>query len=163
MKYVLPFLVLMLAGCLKVTTYPNTPDLKFVNMVEYPDSAVLTFSFTDGDGDFGVDASEAEDNNSIFSQCPNAFNLRLTYFEKQNGNWVAIPRDPCAGDVAFYYTVPWVRPTGQNKTQKGDIKVTIAPAYYLISDFDTCKFEAVIFDRAFNTRPIVTTRTFVKP
>jgi hypothetical protein len=165
MKYALLFVFLSggLSACLNVTTFPDEPSLSFVSLSTYPDSAVLRLNFTDGNGDFGIENEEVEDTSSTFNDCPNGFNLRLEYYERRNGVWVNVPRNPCAGEVGFYYTVPWVQPTGQNKTQQGEIKVLLSPAYYLLSAFDTCRFEARIYDRAFNASANVVTTTFVKP
>lgn len=165
MKYALLFVLFsaLFSACLNVTTFPDEPELSFTSLTTHPDSAVLKLQFTDGNGDFGIDNEEVEDTGSVFHDCPNSYNLRLEYFEKRNGIWVNVPRNPCEGQVGFYYTVPWVQPTGQNKTQQGEIKIVLTPAYYLISEFDTCRFEARIYDRAFNASPVVVTSVFTKP
>jgi hypothetical protein len=154
--------VFVLASCLKPEVYPDEPQLTFSTLTLYPDSAELRFDFVDGNGDFGIDSDEVNDTNSVFSDCPNQFNMLLEYFEKQNGSWVKIPRNPCAGEVGFYYTVPWIKPTGQNQTQKGSIKIVVAPSYYIPSNFDTCRFEAQIVDRAFNRSNVVQSSVFYK-
>jgi hypothetical protein len=152
-----------LSSCLKPEVYPDEPQLTFSSLLLYPDSAELRFDFIDGNGDFGLDNEDTEDTNSVYNECPNQFNMLLEYFEKQNGTWVKIARNPCAGEVGFYYTVPWIKPTGQNQTQKGSIKIVVAPSYYIPSDFDTCRFEAQIVDRAFNRSNVVVSSEFYKP
>jgi hypothetical protein len=155
-------LTAVLLSCLKAVTYPKVPTLAFKSFQGYADSAVIKFEFTDGDGNFGINSTEVQDTSSPFHGCLKSFNMLLEYYEYQGNSWVHFPRDPCAGDVAFYYTVPWIEPTGQNKTQKGEIKIVIAPDYYFPGTNDSCRFEAHILDRDFQASNVVTTPVFLK-
>lgn len=78
------------------------------------------------------------------------------------GEWVTIELDPQDGQIPFYYRVPEVETSGQNPALVGDISVDM-PIYYLISLFDTCRFQIELVDRSFNHSNIVYSNSFVKP
>jgi hypothetical protein len=146
-----------IAACLKVEHLPIEPTLAFKSMQATSDSGQFIFSFQDGDGDFGLN-SEDIDAPNYCDTCPYYYNLLLDYYEKRNGVWTYVP--PIT-DVPFNLRVPFVQPTGQNKTQIGDIKVDIQ-TYYFPGPYDTCRFEARIIDRAFHYSNSVTTPEFYK-
>jgi len=72
--------------------------------------------------------------------------------------------DPCVNEdaVPFYYRVPWARPTGQDQTQEGTIKLRMQ-TYYLPSEYDTCRFRIQIVDRSLKESNIVFSSEFLKP
>lgn len=150
------------SSCLKGEEYPPEPVLRFKSIRTTPDSAILSFEFTDGDGNFGL---RQEDTSGAFDDCVRRYNLFCEYYELRNGQWVHVEIDPCENpnSVPFYYRVPLVEPTGQFKAQKGEIRVVITPFYYLPGGFDTCRFEARVMDRAFTTSNTVRTALFTKP
>lgn len=123
--------------------------------------------FKDGDGDFGL---EQGDTTGAFDDCLRQFNMYLTYQEKQNGTWKdngdAEPGilDPCINPeaVPFYYRVPWAKPTGQDQSQQGTIKLAMT-TYYLPSGFDTCRFKVQIIDRAMQESNVIYTEEYIKP
>jgi hypothetical protein len=120
-------------GCLKKETYPETPEISLKSFETSQDSAVITLSFTDGDGDIGYPKADTS-NRDFF----------IKYFERQNGKFVerilAIP---------FTYKIPELTKPSENKPLIGDITVFVTPYYYdPFSDYDTIRYEIYIRDRA---------------
>lgn len=80
-----------LSSCLKDVDYPNRPQIEFIEMtlnygtLSITDSlGIVSFSFTDGDGNLGLD--DATDSDGVFAEGePYHFNLFIRYFEKRNG------------------------------------------------------------------------------
>jgi hypothetical protein len=165
MKMTWLFMVLlttsMLTSCIEKDSFPPEPAITFKDFKIYPaDSANLYLSFTDGDGNFGLNQEDTT-GSFCWNGCLYYYNLFCEYYELQNGTWVHIPLDPFE-DIPFYYRVPYLEPTGQNKAQQGEIKISML-AYYLLSDFDTCRFEIKVVDRTFKQSNTITTSTFIKP
>lgn len=149
-----------MAGCLKKEEYPDEPVISLQSFTIVPDSAILVFNFTDGDGNFGLKETDFIDS----ADCPKNYNLYSEYFEKINGQWVWIELNPCTNPNAqpFYSRVPFAEPTGQFKSQKGEVRV-VMDDYYLDSEYDTCKFEIHVVDLTQNKSNVITTQEFVKP
>src|SRR5688500_187581 len=102
-------------SCTKEDTYPVTPEISFVSMEKLVntsgnDSLVLTFAFTDGDGDVGTPKIDTV-NRDVF----------VTLFELRNGVYVKYD-DPFG---VFNYRIPWLVPRGNNESLKGDIEISI--------------------------------------
>jgi hypothetical protein len=152
----------ILGSCLKSNEFPAEPRIEYSGF-DMGDTTFLRLHFTDGDGNFGL---EDGDSTGVFASCINKYNLFAEYYELQNGSWEHIVIDPCDepidSDVPFYYIVPWVKPSGQDQTQEGDIRVAMQVAY-LPSEFDTFKFEVTIKDRSMNTSNLIVAGPFVKP
>lgn len=159
--------ILVLAGCLKENEIPPVPAITFNSIQPTSGGIEVWVDFKDGDGDFGL---EQGDTTGVFDDCLRQFNMYLIYQEKQNGVWVdngdAIPGslDPCINDeaVPFFYRVPWAKPTGQDQSQQGTIKLAMT-TYYLPSAFDTCRFQIKIVDRAMQESNVIYSTEFLKP
>jgi len=158
------FYSLHFLGCLNLESFPNEPQIAFKSFSINADGsgAKLQISFTDGDGDFGLNQ---EDTAGVFADCTNRYNVFCDYYEKQNGNWLKINLDPCLDPniIPFYYRAPVAVPEGQYKAQKGIITLDIKPIYYLPGNFDTCKFKVHVIDRALNQSNEIETTSFFKP
>ncbi|MBX7050584.1 MAG: hypothetical protein K1X54_00970 [Flavobacteriales bacterium] len=162
--YAILFALLVSVGCLKREVLPDEPKLVSQRFEIYQDSALLYLNFTDGDGNFGL---EEGDSTGIFAECLRKYNLYAEYYEMQDGEWTYIEIDPCDGgpgdgDMPFYYRIPWAKPTGQNQTQDGEIKIKM-DAWYLPSDYDTIKFVIKIVDRSMNESNVLEIGPYVKP
>ena len=149
-------------SCLEVVTYPDEPRIGFERFnVLGNGGAELVLTFTDGDGDVGLDQGD-----TLAPYCPEEcsfyYNLFLEYYELREGEWTHIELDPQAGQIPFYYRVPRVEPSGQNPALNGEIKLDM-PFYYLVSDYDTARFEITLVDRALNVSNSVISRSFIKP
>lgn len=134
----------LFSSCLKTEKFPDIPAITFKSFEFFGDSASLTISFTDGDGDIGLDASDTGapyDTSSIYYH-----NLFLRQSEKISGEWRIVQfRD------SIFYRIPRITPTGQNKTLEGEIAVAIDPFPLFISgNSDTIRFSVELVDRALN-------------
>lgn len=164
---ILPLLLaplLLLGACLETTSFPPEPVIGFKDFVQYgADSAIVTITFTDGDGNFGLEQSD-----TIGDFCPveclNYWNCFLEYYEREDGEWVHQYIDWTDDDTPpFYYRIPRVYPTGQNPALEGEIEIVLKPFYYLLTPNDTGRFEIKVSDRDLQMSNTVITSTFVKP
>ena len=155
---------LCLGACLNLERFPDEPQIAFKSFSVASDGtgAKLIFSFTDGDGNFGLNQ---EDTAGAFADCLTRYNVFCDYYEKQNGVWTKVSLDPCLDPniIPFYYRAPVSVPEGQYKAQKGTVTLDIQPIYYLPSNFDTCKFKIHVIDRSLNQSNEIETNEFYKP
>ena len=147
---------LVLMGCPEVEEFPSEPSIEFVSLIRNTtDSATLTFSFTDGDGDIGL--SDSDTTGSFAPGEPFHHNLFIEYFELQNGDWTLITLP-----LPYRYRIPRITPTGQNKLLEGSIDVALAPfPTDPNSAFDTVKYSIQLADRALNLSNVVESSSFV--
>jgi hypothetical protein len=165
MKYGRTFWLFLAAclwvSCLEVEEFPEEPVLTYVDFITFgDDSARMVINFTDGDGNFGLNPSDTT-GDFCTDECIYYWNFFMEYYELQHGTWTHIPLDPW-NQIPFYYRIPLIAPSGQNKSQEGTISVSM-PFYYLLSDFDTARFEISAVDRSLNRSNVVVSRSFVKP
>lgn len=148
---------LLLAGslfsaCLKPEEFPAEPVIEYQAFEQFGDSASFIISFTDGDGDIGLDPS---DNDPPFDTASLYYhNLFLEMDTVRNGVW---------GNVGFaiplHYRIPRITPTGQNKALEGEIAVALTPWPIVQTaqpPWDTVRFTARIYDRSLNESNSVT-------
>ena len=145
------------SGCLKTEEFPVEPKIAMKSFEFFGDSASLTITFTDGDGDIGLDAS---DTNSPFDTASfYYFNLFLRESERINGVWQNV-----VFEDSIFYRIPRITPTGQNKALEGEIAVAIDPFPLFISgNSDTIRFSVEMVDRALNLSNRVTTEDIIVP
>jgi hypothetical protein len=95
----------LFSSCLESERFPDEPRLTSGRLDIDGSGATMVLGFTDGDGNFGL---EEGDTSGLFAPCIRSWNLYAEYYEKQNGQWVREPLDPCddPSDVAFYYVIP---------------------------------------------------------
>jgi len=141
-----------LISCLKGTQYPDEPEIEFISTV-FTDSVdllgnqsflgVITFGFTDGDGDIGIRQGDTT---------KNMFVLQIGIKNGQN----QVPTD-------LSYGIPYVTPSGQNKNLRGEIDVDVNIPNPLGNPypFDSVFFEIYIEDRAKNQSNVITTPIIV--
>lgn len=139
--------VTLLSSCLKTDEYPDEPVIEFNEFAQLGDSGRVTFSFTDGDGDLGLDDGDNQapfDTGSVYYN-----NVFITYYEKVNGVWEQ-GISPAGYPIEFKYRIERITPTGKNKALKGKIIVYIVPICYdmFSADNDTTKYSIKIVDRA---------------
>ncbi|HQW05943.1 MAG: hypothetical protein IPH05_02800 [Flavobacteriales bacterium] len=150
-------LAVLASGCLKTEEFPSEPVITFKSFEFFGDSASLIISFTDGDGDVGLDASDASapfDTSSIYY-----FNLFVEESERIDGEWNEVTfEDP------IYYRIPRITPTGQNKSLEGEIAVAIDPfPLFITGSADTVRFSVRMVDRALNVSNTVFSDDIVVP
>jgi hypothetical protein len=123
--------VLVLSACEPIDKASNVPEIKFksftlltVDTLGFQIKAgELTFSFIDGNADFGVNPNSAD-----------TLNLFLTPFKKVNMAYLPLNVDTFGRKYAVMNDPALVR-IGQDKTVKGEIKLQIY--YFVIPPFDT--------------------------
>jgi hypothetical protein len=162
MKYALILfgISFLFSSCLESERFPDEPRLTSGRLDIDGSGATMVLGFTDGDGNFGL---EEGDTSGLFAPCIRSWNLYAEYYEKEDGQWVREPLDPCddPSDVAFYYVIPWAKPTGQNQTQEGEIRIDMA-TWNLQSDNDTVLFKVKIVDRDMNESNVLELGPYVK-
>ena len=117
------------------------------------EKGILKFSFTDGDGNIGLDSLDVYppfDTTSNFY-----YNLFITYYEKQQGKYVAVPL-PLTNNSR----IPRLTTDEQKESMKGDIEVILFINNYG-SNYDTIAFDVSIADRALNVSNIIRTPDMV--
>lgn len=142
--------IALLAGCRPAESFPEEPRLTYKSFDVFSDSASVTVSFTDGDGDIGLDPSDSAPPYDTASAW--YFNLFLEYQELRNGEWMTPTLI-----LPFNYRIPRITPTGQNKALEGDISVAVKPWPIAPPPFDTVRFKVTLVDRALHVSNVVTT------
>lgn len=175
------FLALAVCSCQKPIEYPIEPEIAYEGFTYLinPDSTfsgegIITFSYTDGDGDLGLD-----DNDTIYPfgfNDAHYYNMVVDYLKCVNGEFVKtpllsphVPTGP-ADTLVLFDTVTFnarfkrLRDSEEPKAISGtiDYKLTVQNP---LSPNDTIKFEIRILDRALHesnviqTDPIITNPT----
>jgi hypothetical protein len=158
-KILIPVSALFLViGCTKPQKYPNEPIISYKSFIQYTGSdgadsiGVLKLSFTDGNGDIGLNQ---EDTLPPFDKGgPYFYDFIIKYFEKQNGAYINV-LDSLTG-LTNNSRIPYLTPEGKNKALTGEIEMQLFINNPL-SDYDTIRFEAFIYDRALNKSNTITT------
>lgn len=137
-----------ISACDDDETYPVTPEITFKNLEKFvniaqSDSLVLTFSFTDGDGDIGSPESD-----------PARRDVFIRLFEKKNGLF-----EEAVLAAPLEYRIPFLTPRGNNQSLKGDVKINID--YNILQPNDTIFYKVFIKDRADRKSNEVTTSTII--
>jgi len=140
--------IMAIFSCKKPVQYPPVPHIEYVSFLKQQDSqgidqkGVLTFSFTDGDGDIGL--APADTFAPFNPESEYYYDLFVTYYEKQHGAYV-----PVVLPMTNNLRIPVVTPTGQNKSIKGNIDVELF-INNPTSSYDTIAYDVSIVDRALN-------------
>lgn len=150
-------------SCQKENPFPDTPFIRFEAFEQLKDASgkdsigVLKLYFTDGDGDMGLAPSD-----TLAPFNPGSlyyYNFFISYYEKQNGVWQKItlpPPFPGADTLSNNSRIPYLTPTGQNKTLEGFIDMELF-TNNPFSPYDTIKYDVSICDRALNRSNQITT------
>lgn len=141
-------LVFGLMSCSDEETFPLTPVISFKSLEKFTaqsgaDSLMLTFSFTDGDGDIGSAPADT------FGR-----DVYVRLFESNNGVFQEAPLS-----APLEYRVPFLEPRGNNESLKGDIKINID--YNVLRPNDTIFYKVSLEDRAGNRSNEITTSTII--
>lgn len=148
-------------SCQKPQTYSEIPKLEYKSFelkdtIDLLDNKVkigiLSVSFTDGDGDIGLNPSDTIypfDTSSIYY-----YNLYIDVYKMQNDTFALQNLQ-----VPLRYRIQDITPQGQNKTLKGVISVDINYNYY--ENNDTFKYNIYIYDRALHKSNIVETPALI--
>jgi hypothetical protein len=155
-------LIGLLSSCFKKEEYPIEPVITYDSYKFIGDSLELTFNFTDGDGDLGLNDNDTltpYDTSSFFQ-----YNLYIHYFEKndlvgwENGLNLA-------GDtVIFPYRIEPILTNGKAKGIKGKMEVNLSHLYYnpLSMESDTIKYTIQLIDKALNKSNIIESAVIIR-
>jgi hypothetical protein len=146
-------------ACRKTDTFPVEPQIEFKDLVKYTGSggqdtaAVLTLTFTDGDGDLGL-----QDSDTLPPYNPGSeyyYNFFLKWFRKENGVFVELPLT-----VPQNQRIPYIVNHSNNKAISGELLLDVEIAG-LVANQDTFRYETYIIDRALHKSNVVTTGEIV--
>jgi len=161
MKFQIGIIVfILLSGvfysCKKENVYPIEPAISMSPDQIYLSPATITISFTDGDGDVGLSDADTVPPYNLDPVNFNKYyyNLLLYYFVKNGDVW-----EEADLIVPYYYRIPDITPSGQNKSLKGDIEVSISLP---INRPDSIRFNIELIDRALHSSNILTTPVIYK-
>lgn len=113
------FLLLCLSACIKAPMYPIVPAIEFVSVSSdtlksgYADT--ITFSFTDGDGDIGVNPSAGDTCSQCLFKTGDSACLKLSGFNV----FMLDSRDSCLS----YFASANIEPTGKFDDLAGEIDI----------------------------------------
>lgn len=152
------FVLVALISCIRMQEFPVEPSVTFKSFEKIfnttdsiYDRGILTFEFTDGDGDIGL-----EDQDTFPPYNPGSkyyYNLIIDYYEVRDGVETLVPLTFYNSETEKYDTIslsariPLLTPKGTNKALSGDISDTLF-IYNYYSDYDTLFFKFQIIDRA---------------
>jgi len=132
----LPAILLIYSSCKKDTPISNTPTIKFVSIApnpaqKYVDTVKIVISYTDGDGDLGVDS-------------PDVKNLYVT--DSRN-------------NVTSQFRIPQLAPTGSNIAIQGNLDIVLSPQGFVDDSHttETATYSIYLTDRAGNKSNTVQT------
>ena len=139
----------ILSSCFKNEEYPVEPIITNPTLSLVGDSLLLTFDFTDGDGDIGLNPNELEapfDEESYYY-----YNLYIEYFEKDDVEGWVQGLDAEDDSIVFEYRLKPIIVKGKSRGIKGTIEVYMQPYYNAASaQSDTVKYQITLIDKALN-------------
>ena len=155
-KYILFGLLtaILHTSCNKTPNYPIEPTIQYTNFKKIPqgikdNKGVLTISFQDGDGDMGLRQQDTVAPYNIVGDY--YYNFFVKYFEKQNGQYVAVPLP-----ITNNGRIPYIQRNGQRRVAEGDIDMELF-INNPFSTYDTIRYEVYIVDRALHASNTITT------
>jgi len=140
-------LALALNSCTKEEQYPIEPSIAYLDFVLNSNGhATLKYTFTDGDGDIGIESGETGSNYFLHY-----------YYKDVNGNFVLYNYPPT-------YTVPMIigysiqpiynnNPGKKKKSTKGEIWIDLIPPLFPAGE--TMKLACQLFDQAGHSSALV--------
>lgn len=170
--FILFLAVLEFPSCQKIDEFPLYPVIKYENFLlelntttGITERGVFIFSYTDGNGDLGL---KPQDTFPPYNrQSPYYYNLIISYFEKINGVFVEVPllswdaENQKFDTITFNARFPDLTPVAGNLNIKGIFQDTLY-IYNPLSQHDTIKFSAFIYDRALNKSNVIETPPIVR-
>lgn len=144
-KIILLFLITVTVffSCKKPKKYSEIPEVKYLSFRLFDTSdglndnvkmGILSFSFTDGDGDLGI--------MNYDTAAPLNTNIKISLYKKVDSTFqeVIFP-------LPLNFTIPYLSASeGQNKTVKGEIRVKLNCDYQ--ENYKIVKYKFHILDRA---------------
>ena len=162
-QLIFPFLVILITmnSCFKSQEYPLYPIISDAEFFIFGDSAQLSFSFTDGDGDIGLYDSETESPYDTSSRYH--YNLYIDYYEKDDVLGWQRGLDFDGDSIVFKYRLEPIIVKGKSRGIKGTMDVSMETYYNPIStQSDTIKYSIVLIDKALNESEMIWTNEIVR-
>ena len=156
----LAFSTVLLAACMKPVEYPIEPKIAYEGFTyifnadsTFSGEGILAFSYTDGDGDLGLND---DDTMSPFGpNDPYYYNMVVDYLKCVNGVFVKTP--------LLSWNQHRLRDNDDPKAISGTMEYTM-PVQNPLSPDDTIKFEIHIIDRALHESNVIQTEAiFTNP
>jgi hypothetical protein len=164
--------ILVFISCKRLEEYPIEPVITFKNFEKIYnetdsiyDRGVLTFEFTDGDGDLGL--TDADTFPPFNSGSKYYYDLLIDYWELRDGVETRVPLTFYNSETETYDTVslsariPLLTPEGVNKAISGEVYDTIF-IYNYFSDYDTLFLKFQLVDRALHESNVERTPYIVR-
>lgn len=151
-----------LSSCFKKEEYPLEPIITYDNFSIVDDSAQITFNFTDGNGDLGLNDYDTLSPYNIDSEFH--YNLYINYFEKNDQLGWTEGLDLDGNPIIFKYRIEPINTKGKTKGIKGKMDVDLGNLYYnpLSDESDTIKYSIQLIDRALNKSNIIESEEIVR-
>ncbi len=159
--FFLLLVIISLNSCFKKQVYGETPVIEFVDFVQLGDSAKLSFSFQDGEGDIGL-----SDDQILAPYDPASryyYNVYMVYYEKDDVNGWEVGKDINGDSIIFKNRIKPIY-IGKPKGLKGKIVATIEPIFYNLfsSESDTIKYKIQLIDRALHASEWIETSEIIR-
>ncbi len=166
-------LMLALFSCKKESTpAPGPPVISFGSFTTTNGiNGVITFNFTDPDGDIGLHQEDTTGSYSKTGVGYYDFYMRY-YYKNYLGNFVTYYHqfnttpNPLSDSLIFGYRIPFVTNNIKSKTLDGQIIVNLngyKPYFNYNDSISDFRFEFWIYDRALHKSNVVTTPEFHTP
>ena len=163
----------LFSGCEKIiVTFPNTPVITYqsATVTKTLDSGIVDYqlkviiSFTDGNGNIGLSASDTT--GTFRPASPYYYNLWVGYYEDVKDSFIHITQSfPFTGGDTINYNgrIPVITPTGKLKAITGTIEYDIDLGSGTKSGASEIKFDFILLDKALNKSNKVTSLPIVLP
>lgn len=160
-------LLLVAVSCQKPVEYPIEPEIAFEGFTylfnadsTFSGEGTISFFYTDGDGDLGLDDSDTLP--PFGMNDAHYYNMIVDYMKCVNGEFVKMPLLSWNQQTQNYDTVSFnarfhrLRDTEEPKAISGTMEYTL-PVQNPLSSNDTIKFEIRILDRALHESNVIQT------
>lgn len=155
---ILILIAILFSFCGEVEKVPTTPKLEFLEsrVVDTLDALdnlgkriELEVYLVDGDGNIGLysyDTVPPSDTSKFY----------ITEYRKEDGVF-----EPYEYDEPLSFRLPYLQPTGQDKTLKCTIRVDLFYPDTLVSQIDTLRYDLYVVDRSRNKSNVVSSQEIV--
>ncbi|MFT5823841.1 MAG: hypothetical protein ACI8ZM_005104 [Crocinitomix sp.] len=157
-KFIFSLVILsvFVSSCFKSEEYPVEPIISDPIFIFSGDSAQLTFSFTDGDGDIGLAPEDSLPPYNAASYFH--YNLHVDYYEKDDVNGWQRGRDLDGDSIVFQYRLKPIVVKGKARGIKGTMDVSMINfSNPFSSESDTIKYTIKLIDKALNESNVIET------
>ena len=161
------FLALAALSCQKPVEYPIEPKIAYEGFTylfnadsTFSGEGVISFSYTDGDGDLGLD--DADTLPPFGFRDAHYYNMMIDYLKCVNGEFIKTPLLSWNVQTQSYDTITFnarfkrLRDIEEPKAISGTMDYTL-PVQNPFSPNDTIKFEVHILDRALHESNVIQT------